>query len=87
MAHSLENMRSIFQDRLRDLKAESKALDVTQRKDVKAFIECQKKFDCVNLIMNNAGFTLLSLIKALKVDEWDRMIDINTGGVLEIVRY
>jgi NADP-dependent 3-hydroxy acid dehydrogenase YdfG len=44
-------------------------LDVTQRKDVKAFIECQKKFDCVNLIMNNADFTLLSLMKALKVDD------------------
>jgi NADP-dependent 3-hydroxy acid dehydrogenase YdfG len=63
--------------------AEFKAVDVINREDVKAFIQFAKdKFDRVDVIFNNAGVMPLSLMTALKVEEWDKMIDVNIRGVL-----
>ena len=63
--------------------AEFKAVDVTDREDVKAFIEFAKdKFGRIDVIFNNAGVMPLSLMSALKVDEWDKMINVNINGVL-----
>ena len=63
--------------------AEFKAVDVTNREDVKAFIHFAKdKFDRVDVIFNNAGVMPLSPMNALKVEEWDTMIDVNIRGVL-----
>ena len=36
----------------------------------------------VDAIVNNAGLMPLSPLAALKIDEWDRMIDVNVRGVL-----
>ncbi|WP_036479975.1 SDR family oxidoreductase [Myxosarcina sp. GI1] len=63
--------------------AEFKAVDVTSREEVKAFIHFAKdKFARVDVIFNNAGVMPLSPMKALKVEEWDKMIDVNIHGVL-----
>ncbi|MCG8352653.1 MAG: SDR family oxidoreductase [Chloroflexales bacterium] len=63
--------------------AEYKALDVTDREDMKAFIHFAKdKFGRVDVIFNNAGVMPLSPMSALKVEEWDNMININIYGVL-----
>ncbi|WP_373543803.1 SDR family oxidoreductase [Chamaesiphon sp.] len=63
--------------------AEFKAVDVTDREDMKSFIHFAKdKFDRVDVIFNNAGVMPLSLLNALKVDEWDKMINVNIHGVL-----
>ncbi|MEW6499284.1 MAG: SDR family oxidoreductase, partial [Cyanobacteriota bacterium] len=63
--------------------AEFKALDVTNREDVKAFIHFAKdKFGRVDVIFNNAGVMPLSPLNALKVEEWDKMINVNIHGVL-----
>ncbi|MBX9252941.1 SDR family oxidoreductase [Desmonostoc muscorum CCALA 125] len=63
--------------------AEFKAVDVTDREDVKAFIHFAKeKFGRVDAIYNNAGVMPLSPMNALKVEEWDTMIDVNIRGVL-----
>jgi NADP-dependent 3-hydroxy acid dehydrogenase YdfG len=63
--------------------AEFKAVDVTDREDVKAFVHFAKDtFGRVDVIFNNAGVMPLSLMTALKVDEWDKMIDVNIRGVL-----
>ncbi|MEP0873790.1 SDR family oxidoreductase [Trichocoleus desertorum AS-A10] len=63
--------------------AEFKALDVTDREDVKAFIHFAKdKFGRVDVIFNNAGVMPLSPMNALKVEEWDHMINVNIHGVL-----
>lgn len=63
--------------------AEYKALDVTDREDMKAFIHFTKdKFGRVDVIFNNAGVMPLSPMNALKVEEWDKMIDVNIHGVL-----
>ena len=63
--------------------AEFKAVDVTNREDVAAFIKFAKdKFGRVDIICNNAGVMPLSPMSALKVDEWDNMINVNIRGVL-----
>ncbi|WP_319423456.1 SDR family oxidoreductase [Pleurocapsa sp. FMAR1] len=63
--------------------AESKAVDVTSLEDVKAFVEFAKdKFGRIDVMVNNAGLMPLSKLEALKIDEWNRMIDVNIRGVL-----
>ncbi|MEH2218306.1 MAG: SDR family oxidoreductase [Nostoc sp.] len=63
--------------------AEFKAVDVANREDMKAFIHFAKdKFGRVDVIFNNAGVMPLSPINALKVEEWDNMINVNIHGVL-----
>jgi len=58
-------------------------LDVTDRADVAAFAQAAvAEFGRVDVIVNNAGVMPLSLMSSLKVDEWDRMIDVNIRGVL-----
>ena len=59
------------------------ALDVTKRDQVEAFVQLAKKtFGRIDVIVNNAGLMPLSPLAQLKVDEWDRMIDVNIKGVL-----
>lgn len=63
--------------------AEYRALDVTQREDVKAFVAfAQEHFGRVDVIFNNAGVMPVSPMSALKTEEWDRIIDVNIRGVL-----
>lgn len=58
-------------------------LDVTKRDQMEAFIKyAEKTFGRVDVILNNAGVMPLSKLEALKVEEWDRMIDVNIRGVL-----
>ncbi|MDZ5842856.1 SDR family oxidoreductase [Stenotrophomonas maltophilia] len=59
------------------------ALDVTQRAQVEAFAaSALEQFGALDVIVNNAGVMPLSPMASLKVDEWDRMIDVNIRGVL-----
>ncbi|WP_159347894.1 SDR family oxidoreductase [Roseomonas harenae] len=63
--------------------ARFRAVDVTRREDVEAFIGfARKEFGRVDVVVNNAGVMPLSPLDALKVDEWDRVIDVNIRGVL-----
>lgn len=58
-------------------------LDVTQKLDCDSFVGAViKKWGTIDVLVNNAGLMPLSFIKKLKVDEWDRMIDVNIKGVL-----
>lgn len=61
----------------------TRKLDVTDRADMAAFADAaRKEFGRVDVIVNNAGVMPLSLMSSLKVDEWDRMVDVNIKGVL-----
>lgn len=79
-------------DRLEALAAEIKAeggtaefqgLDVTRREEVESIVQlAERTFGRVDVIVNNAGVMPLSNLDQLKVEEWDRMIDVNIRGVL-----
>jgi NADP-dependent 3-hydroxy acid dehydrogenase YdfG len=59
------------------------SVDVTKRADVEAFIKgAVQRFGRVDVIVNNAGIMPIAPIEALKVEEWDRQIDVNLKGVL-----
>lgn len=63
--------------------AEYRALDVTSLEDMQAFVEFAKdQFGRIDVMVNNAGVMPLSKLEALKIDEWNRMIDVNIRGVL-----
>lgn len=80
------------EDRLKELADEiSKAggvakyqvTDVTDREQVKALADAtHKAYDRIDVLINNAGLMPLSPLAALKVDEWDQMVDVNIKGVL-----
>ncbi|GAA0356853.1 SDR family oxidoreductase [Bacillus horti] len=58
-------------------------LDVTDLEQVQAIVQLAKKeFGHLDVVINNAGVMPLSPLDALKVDEWNRMIDVNIRGVL-----
>lgn len=60
-----------------------KALDVTSRENTQAFVDFAKaEFGRVDVMVNNAGVMPLSPLASLRVEEWDRMIDVNIRGVL-----
>ncbi len=42
-------------------------------------------FGRIDILVNNAGIMPLSPISKLKVEEWDRMIDVNIKGVLHCI--
>jgi NADP-dependent 3-hydroxy acid dehydrogenase YdfG len=63
--------------------AEYRTLDVTSLDDVKAFADfALKTYGHIDVIVNNAGVMPLSPLAELKIDEWNRMIDVNIRGVL-----
>ena len=63
--------------------AEYRALDVTNLEDMQAIVEFAKnKFGHLDVVVNNAGIMPLAKLEALKIDEWNRMIDVNIRGVL-----
>ena len=62
---------------------EFRSLDVTNLAGVQAFADFAiAKHGRIDVIVNNAGVMPLSPLEALKIDEWNQMIDVNIRGVL-----
>lgn len=63
--------------------ASFRRLDVTEAADVHQFVgDAVSTYGGVNVMINNAGVMPLSALAECKVDEWNRMIDVNIRGVL-----
>jgi NADP-dependent 3-hydroxy acid dehydrogenase YdfG len=59
------------------------SLDVSKKADCDLFVDSVvKKWGRVDILINNAGLMPLSFFTNAKVDEWERMIDVNIKGVL-----
>ena len=57
--------------------------DVTDAGQMKKLAETAiQKFGRIDVLLNNAGLMPQSPLDKLKIDEWDRMIDVNIKGVL-----
>jgi NADP-dependent 3-hydroxy acid dehydrogenase YdfG len=64
-------------------KALAVATDVTDRGQVQRLVDAAvRAYGRIDVMLNNAGLMPQSLLERLKVDEWDRMIDVNIKGVL-----
>lgn len=57
--------------------------DVTDRGQVARLVDAAvTTYGRIDVMLNNAGLMPLSPLERLKVDDWDRMIDVNLKGVL-----
>lgn len=57
--------------------------DVTQRDQVEELVQAAlREHDRIDVIVNNSGIMPIAPMAALKVEEWDRMIDVNIKGLL-----
>ncbi|MCX4636557.1 SDR family oxidoreductase [Streptomyces platensis] len=57
--------------------------DVTRREDVDALVALAgERFGRLDVLVSNAGVGTISPIDDLRVEEWDRMVDVNVKGVL-----
>lgn len=57
--------------------------DVTKRGEVDALVKgASDKHGRVDVIVNNSGIMQIAPMSAVKVEEWDRMIDVNIKGLL-----
>jgi NADP-dependent 3-hydroxy acid dehydrogenase YdfG len=60
-----------------------RALDVVDLEDMRGFVDfAVERFGRLDTLMNNAGVMPLAPLEAQKIDEWNRMIDVNIRGVL-----
>jgi len=83
-ARRIERIRSLQEEVVR---AGGKALaiqtDVTRFEQVKRLVEgAVENFGRIDVMIGNAGLMAHSPLDRAKIDDWDRMIDVNLKGVL-----
>ena len=83
-ARRLDRIETIAAEiREADGRAEARMLDVTDRQSMAAFAQAAvEKWGRIDVLVNNAGVMPLSPLAAVKLDEWERMVDVNIKGVL-----
>ena len=64
-------------------RAEYLVTDVTSAEEMeKLALKTIERFGQIDILINNAGLMPLSYLNKKKIDEWDRMVDVNIKGVL-----
>lgn len=67
----------------RDGKALALTTDVTDHEQVKRLVDAAvEKYGRIDVMLNNAGLMPHSPLERLKIDDWNRTIDVNIKGVL-----
>jgi len=83
-ARRMERLEALASSiRLEGGSVEYHSLDVTRLEEMHTIVDlAQTRYGHIDVILNNAGVMPLSPLEALKVDEWNRMMDVNIRGVL-----
>ncbi len=83
-ARRLDRLQSLVDELTRSGgKALAVATDVADAEQVKGLVDAAvKEYGRIDVMINNAGLMLHSPLERLKVEDWDRMIDVNVKGVL-----
>lgn len=83
-ARRIDRLQSLVEElHANGFQASCRKLDVTQLDEMQQFVDfAEANHGPVDVIINNAGVMPLSPLNTLKVEEWDRMIDVNIRGVL-----
>ena len=83
-ARRVERLQSLAGELTRGRgKALAVATDVAHLDQVKRLVDAAvQTYGRIDVMINNAGLMPQSLLESLRVDEWDRMIDVNIKGVL-----
>jgi NADP-dependent 3-hydroxy acid dehydrogenase YdfG len=77
----LETLAAKIRERGGEVAVQS--LDVTNREQCEAFVRrAVDSYGRLDVLVNNAGVMPLSRMSDRKVDEWERMVDVNIKGVL-----
>ena len=83
-ARRIERLKSLADELIaKGGKALAVATDVTDRAQVKRLVDTAvQKFGRIDVMINNAGLMPNSPLERLKIEDWDRAIDVNIKGVL-----
>ena len=83
-ARRAERLQSLAKEiETRGGKALALATDVMDREQVKALVDkAVQTYGRIDVMINNAGLMPQAPLEQLKINEWDRMIDVNIKGVL-----
>ena len=79
-----DRLKQLVDDILKDGgTAKYQVTDVTDKSQVEALAKAtHQAYERIDVLVNNAGLMPLSPLDATKVDEWDKMVDVNIKGVL-----
>jgi NADP-dependent 3-hydroxy acid dehydrogenase YdfG len=83
-ARRIERLRALVADfEAAGGRALARETDVTRREQVEALVDAAvDTFGRVDVMINNAGLMPHSPLERLKVEDWERMVDVNLKGVL-----
>ncbi len=54
--------------------------------DLGAMLEAKKKIGSVDILVNNAGISYWGLLSDMKIEEWQRILDVNLTGTFNCIK-